>query len=102
MALLPENDILLRLNAAAKTAGVRLSYSNKIFFLRLLDAAECRNGIYRTFLTVNEFSESFNMPKRTVVDSLRRLSACNAIVRRPRTKPQFTRLNKSIIELEDG
>ena len=80
-----ENEILSRLTKAAKGKGVVVTYAHKLFFLRLLDLAErtgnkTDNGL-SVVLSVQELSEALQIPLRTTIQSLNRLTACGALLR---------------------
>lgn len=80
-----ENEILSSLTKEASSKGVVLTYTHKLFFLRLLDYAEkagenTENGLSVT-LSVQGLSEALKIPLRTAIQSLNRLTACGALIR---------------------
>ena len=107
--ILPEAEILIRLNEAAQKADVILTYTHKLFFMRLLNYIidnGCKN--YTITFSITELSKTLNQPTRTIVQCLSRLTACGAIIREPASdllfpnKPYYraytTTINKDFIE----
>jgi len=103
-----EAEILIRLNEAANNAGVILTYTHKLFFMRLLKYTidnGCEN--YTVTFSLTNLSKTLNMPTRTLVQCLSRLTACGAIIREPASelffpnKPYYkaytTTINKKFI-----
>lgn len=80
-----ENEILARLVKSSNEKGVVLTYTHKLFFLRLLNLAEqTERGVNNELtvdLSVQELSEALHIPLRTTIQSLNRLSACGALKR---------------------
>lgn len=81
----PDVTIMERLQSAADSRGVHLTYTQNLFFLRLLRYAmkhgvPCREGLNVT-LTVDEMVEVLEIKKRMVILSLRNLSDCGALLR---------------------
>lgn len=82
---LTEKELLFMLSAEAEKSGVNLTYTHRIFFLRLLEYAE-RNGVeeadgFRVALSVAELSRVLDISLRTTTQSLNRLAACGALQR---------------------
>lgn len=83
--LAPDVVIMERLQSAAASRGVHLTYTQNLFFLRLLRYAvnhgvSCREGLSVT-LTVDEMVEVLEIKKRMVILSLRNLSDCGILLR---------------------
>jgi len=98
MARLNDRDILLRLNSAAENAGVNLTYVHKLFFVRLLGIADSDDKGCYTTLSVDDLAAAVDLPLRTVTKSLNLLTACGALSLEARSRPQFRRINMSIID----
>jgi DNA-binding MarR family transcriptional regulator len=84
-------EILERLNKAAKEKGIVLTYTHKLFFLRLLnlcasEGRETENGLEITKST-QQLAVALNISPRAVTQSLKRLLDCGAILRRVGEKP---------------
>lgn len=84
-------EILERLNLAAKETGVVLTYTHKLFFLRLLnfcasEGREINNGLEVTKST-KQLSVALDISPRAVTQSLKRLLDCGAIQRHAGEKP---------------
>jgi len=104
-----ESIIFSRLTKAAKSSGVVLTYTHKLFFLRLLDLAESmRHDADHELcvtLSVQELSKTLEIPLRTTIQCLNRLTACDALKRTggektfPRS-PTTTTINKKFYEKE--
>lgn len=95
-----DNEIMKCLQDAAKKCGLRLTYTNELFFLRLLEFAQaqgenCPEGI-KVVLSINEMSERLSISKRMVISSLRNLIRCGAIIRR-REKNTFPQSKSATI-----
>jgi len=80
-----EKEIFSRLARAAEAEGIVLTYTNKLFFLRLLNFAEQaeydEDGELTVDLSVQGLSEALRIPLRTSIQSLSRLTACGALCR---------------------
>lgn len=86
-----------------------LTYTHKLFFLRLLNMAvskgyDTQNGL-AVDVSVQELSQVLNIPMRSTIQSLNRLSACGAIgrVAGEKTFPRsttITTIEKSMYECE--
>lgn len=80
------NDILTRVQAAAKQNGVNLTYTNNKVYLALLNYAKDKNdevingakGI-RFHVTTHEFAKYCSVSPRIVTESLRKFSDCGVI-----------------------
>lgn len=105
-----ETEILSRLTKEASGKNVVLTYAHKLFFLRLLDFAckageRSENGLSVT-LTVSELSEALEIPLRTTIQSLNRLTACGALQRTsggrayPRSPTKTTTIMKFFYDKE--
>lgn len=80
-----ESEIFLRLTQAARETNVGLTYTNKVFFLRLLKLAkrsgeENEAGI-SVALSVQKMASIIDMPAQTIMQSLNRLADCGAVIR---------------------
>jgi len=79
-------EILSRLMKLANGKGVALTYAHKLFFLRLLDYASKTGGQSECGLTVTlsveGLSKALEIPLRTTIQSLNRLTACGALQRK--------------------
>lgn len=104
-----ENEILSRLTKESNKKGVVLTYTHKLFFLRLLKyagvAGESLDDGFSLSLSVKELSEVLEIPFRTTVQCLNRLSACGAIQRTEAIKtfprsPSKTLVCKNFYEKE--
>lgn len=79
-------EIMERLQAKALSCGTHLTYTQKLFFLRLLSYADsqdnslCPDGLCVS-LSVNEMVSTLNVTKRMVIQSLRILSDCGILLR---------------------
>lgn len=85
MVRLTDNEIMERLQSVAMGCGIKLTYTHKVFFVRLLVYASgygetCPEGI-RISLSVNELSECLSISKRMVIQSLRVFSDCGILLR---------------------
>lgn len=85
MDMATDIEIMERLQKKALSNGVRLTYTQKIFFLRLVsytaDKGEpCPEGL-RISLSVDEMTSFLNISKRMVIQSLRILSDCGILLR---------------------
>ena len=104
-----DNEILASLNQEARETGVPLTYAHKLFFLRLLNYAE-KLGVletegYSVTLSVDDLSLTLEVPRRTTIQSLQKLTMCGALIRseEKRTFPRSvakTILAKKIYEKE--
>lgn len=85
MAILTDNEIMVLLQKEALTYGVKLTYTQKVFYLRLLmyamsEGEPCSEGL-KVSLSVNDMSSCLSISKRMVVNSLRVLSDCGILLR---------------------
>lgn len=85
MDIATDIEIMERLQTKALSYGVRLTYTQKIFFLRLVvfaaDKGEpCPEGLCVS-LSVNEMASFLDISKRMVIQSLRILSDCGILLR---------------------
>lgn len=80
------NDILIRIQTAAKEHDVNLTYVGMKVYLKLLEYAE--DGIseaqeepkgVRFYLTTHSFARYCSVSPRTVTDTLRKLKECGII-----------------------
>lgn len=98
--VLPDDEILMHLNNAADTARIRLSYTHKIFFLRLLNImTDDGTGQYIVKQTINEMATSLQIPARTITDCLAKLTACGALSNisgKKTRRAQIRLINKNI------
>lgn len=80
------NEILIRIQAAAKKHDVNLTYVGMKVYLKLLDYAEDEisgsqeepKGV-RFYLTTHAFARYCSVSPRTVTDTLRKLKECGII-----------------------
>lgn len=101
--------IFIKLNNIAQQKGVKLTLTNKLFYLKLLkyaiDNGESLDDRYIIEKTEKEMVELFEMPPRTVTQCLQVLTKCGIISRIkgeskfPR-KPSKTAIYKEIFEKE--
>jgi len=96
-----EAEIVKRLTEAAAAAGCKLTYSHKMFFLRLLDFAEQDSQGYYVQRTVSDIAKVCRLAERTVSDSLKQLAAAGAVRTETRGKPSLRRIDDSFIEGRD-
>lgn len=104
MARLDKLEIFKRLNEAVYTAGelnVKLTYTHKLFFLKLLNIVEEDSRGYYFQLTIRELSGACGTPMRTVSDCLAQLSAIGVIRVERRGKPSLRRIDKYYVEYSD-
>ena len=87
MVMATDIEIMERLQSRAVTCGERLTYTHKLFYMRLLYFAarqdsdtSCPEGL-KVSLTVNEMASVLNITKRMVVQSLGILSDCGILLR---------------------
>lgn len=78
-------EIMERLQSRAVTCGKRLTYTHKLFYMRLLNYAAgekalCPEGL-KVSLTVSEMTSVLNITKRMVVQALKNLSDCGILLR---------------------
>lgn len=78
-------EIMERLQSRANDCGKRMTFTHKIFFLRLVDYAisindAVRDGL-RVSLSEDEMAASFDISKRMVTQSLRVLNDCGILLR---------------------
>lgn len=104
---LSDNEVVLRLGELAKQSGVRLTYSQNMFYLSLLHYAE-KHGVfdeetqeYYLQLSVAEFVEKLHSPHTTVIKSLKLLSDCGAI-RRVKHKRAFRKITQNEYEKNEA
>lgn len=84
-------EILERLNIVAREKGVHLTYTHKLFFLRLLnlcesEGCETKNGLEITKST-QQLAVALDISPRAVTQSITRLLDCGAILRNVGEKP---------------
>ena len=108
-----ENVILSRLTQAGKEHEVGITYTHNFFFLRLLDYAEqqgkeTEDGLSVT-VSVQELARILDVPLRTTIQSLSRLTACGALQRKkagkgavPRTPIETTLVKRFYQKEEDN
>ena len=102
-----ESQILRRLTAAANEKGVTLTYTHKVFYLRLLSFAsrtgrESADGVVVS-LSVQQLADALQVPLKTTTQSLNRLTACGGVLRTKGEKtfprsPAETTIVKSFYE----
>lgn len=85
MGAVTDNEIMKRLQASALAYGVRLTYAQKVFYLRLVAYAavngeSCPEGL-KIYLSVNEMAAFFDISKRMVTKCLRIFTDCGILLR---------------------
>lgn len=85
MVKLTDNEIMERLQGEALGKGIKLTYTQKLFFVRLLrygleQGNVCPDGI-SVSLSVNDMTHQLSISKRMVIQSLRVLSDCGILLR---------------------
>lgn len=85
MVRLTDIEIMELLQHTAEDCGIRLTYMQKIFYIRLLAYAlkhgeVCPEGL-KISLSVNEMSVCLSLSKRMVIKCLRLLVDCGVILR---------------------
>lgn len=80
-----ENNIMERLQKSAVSHGLRLTYTQQTFYLRLVSYAIekgelCPEGL-KLSLSINDMVSSLNISKRMVIKSLKNLSDCGILFR---------------------
>lgn len=85
MVRLTDIEIMELLQHTAENCGIRLTYMQKIFYIRLLAYAlkhgeVCPEGL-KISLSVNEMSVCLSLSKRMVIKCLRLLVDCGVILR---------------------
>lgn len=85
MVRLTDNEIFERLQSTAGDCNIRLTYTHKLFYIRLLEyaithGASCLEGL-KISLSVNEMSSCLSISKRMVIQSLRVFSDCGILLR---------------------
>ena len=82
---IPDTEILMRLTDRSLGFGVDLTYTHKLFFLRLLELCikdnKRKDGAYRISLSEAQLSQELDISVRMVTQSISRLKACEAIKR---------------------
>lgn len=85
MSRLTDNTIMLRLQSTAVSRGIKITYTQKLFYIRLLVYASkhgesCPEG-FKISMSVDELSDCLSISKRMVIQSLRVLSDCGILLR---------------------
>lgn len=85
MGNLTDNEIMEQLQSEALGKGVKLTYTQKLFYVRLLrygleHGILCPDGI-SVSLSVNELTRQLSISKRMVIQSLRILCDCGILLR---------------------
>lgn len=80
------NDILTRVQAAAKQNGVSLTYTNNRVYLQLLEYVKDNSGIVihdvkgiRFHVTTHELAQYCSVSPRIITESLRKFNKCGII-----------------------
>lgn len=87
-------EIMERLQSKAASCGTHLTYTQMLFFLRLVTYADsqedsiCPEGLCVS-LSVNELVSTLHVTKRMVSQSLRILSDCGILLRHKGEKNSF-------------
>lgn len=102
--------IFARLNRISREKTVSLTYTHKVFCIRLIDLTmkegePCREG-YKICKTEREFSNLLNISARMVTQSIEKLYNCGVIMRIDGKKtfprsPSITILKESIYIVEE-
>ena len=78
-------EIMERLQSRASACGIRLTFTHKVFFLRLVDYAISVNDVVgdglRISLSEDDMAATFAISKRMVTQSLRVLCDCGILLR---------------------
>lgn len=78
-------EIMERLQSSASACGIRLTFTHKVFFLRLVDYAISVNDVVgdglRISLSEDDMAATFAISKRMVTQSLRVLCDCGILLR---------------------
>jgi hypothetical protein len=85
MVRLTDNEIFEKLQSTAGNCKIRLTYTQKLFYIRLLEYADkygtsCPEGL-KISLSVNEMSSCLSITKRMVIQSLRVFIDCGVLLR---------------------
>jgi len=85
MDMARDNEIMERLQTTALSYGVRLTYTQKLFYLRLVSYAAdkgepCPEGL-KVSLSVIEMAFFLDVSKRMIIQSLRIFSDCGILLR---------------------
>ena len=85
MGMATNNEIMERLQASALAYGIRLTYTQKAFYLRLIAYAAdngkfCTEGL-KISLSVIEMATFLNISKRMVIQCLRIFTDCGILLR---------------------
>lgn len=80
-----DNEIIENLQSTAANKGVNLTYTHKLFFLKLLNYAckygyVCPEGI-KVFMSVADLSKYLSVSRRMVSQSLKVFTDCDIILR---------------------
>jgi len=102
MARMTDNEIFERLQSTAGDYGIRLTYTHKLFYVRLLAYASehgevCPEGL-KVSLSVNEMSTCLSITKRMVEQSLRAFSDSGILLRN--IKKSFPRSCDTVLKKE--
>jgi|GEM_PF-3214908 len=78
-------EIFMKLNTAAKRTDVKLTYTNKLFFIRLLnlctlEGEETKEG-YKIRMSALELADKLDISSKMVIKSVDTLVACGAVKR---------------------
>lgn len=104
MARKTDNEIMEAMQSTAASKGVTLTYTHKLFFLKLLAYASkygetCPEGV-KIFMSVQDLSEYLSISRRMVAQSLKLLTECD-IIQRHKGKNSFPRsTNTTILKKE--
>lgn len=106
-----ENELIEDLQYAAASKGINLTYTHKLFFLKLLDYARengdyCPEGI-KILMSIEDLSKCLSISSRMVSQSLKIFKDCGIILRceNKKTFPRSTNvtiLKKEYYEKEKG
>lgn len=99
-----ENEIIERLQSTAVSQGVNLTYTHKVFFLKLLDYAKihgerCPEGM-QVLMSVSNLSEKLSISPRMVTQSLQVFRKCGIIQRREGEKTFPRSISTTVLRKE--
>lgn len=99
-----ENEIIGLLQAAANEKGINLTYTHKLFFIKLLGYAQkygehCPEGIM-VRVSGQDLAKYLSISRRMVAQSLNAFVSCDVILRREGEKTFPRSTNATIIRKE--
>lgn len=102
--MITENDIIEKLQSTAINKGVNLTYTHKLFFLKLLDYAKehgesCPEGM-QILVSVSNLSKKLSISPRMVTQSLQVFRECGIIQRRAGEKTFPRSISTTVLKKE--